>query len=281
MVRNGSFAVNEASLRGQNLFGQPGGSALGENLSGGDKGLNGFSGSNGAGVINPGNEAGTPAGDPRYQQDPGQALGDGKPATANPSLDRDSSQETTSSSVSSTLAAGIRNLTLTGTAAINGSGNSLDNLIIGNMAANELRGEGGNDTLDGKGGNDLLEGGAGQDQLTGGSGADRFRFATGAAFGAGRADRITDFSRSEGDRIEISRSAFGLGTGATVSFQAVSSDLELSNALSTGTLLVQDQRDGSLLFNQNGSAAGAGLGGLFATVNPELTLQASDFALIG
>jgi Ca2+-binding RTX toxin-like protein len=202
-------------------------------------------------------------------------------ATANPSLDRDSSQETTSSSVSSTLAAGIRNLTLTGTAAINGSGNSLDNLIIGNMAANELRGEGGNDTLDGKGGNDLLEGGAGQDQLTGGSGADRFRFATGAAFGAGRADRITDFSRSEGDRIEISRSAFGLGTGATVSFQAVSSDLELSNALSTGTLLVQDQRDGSLLFNQNGSAAGAGLGGLFATVNPELTLQASDFALIG
>jgi hypothetical protein len=81
VVRNGSFAVNEASLRGQNLFGQPGGSALGENLSGGDKGLNGFSGSNGAGVINPGNEAGTPAGDPRYQQDPGQALGDGESLT--------------------------------------------------------------------------------------------------------------------------------------------------------------------------------------------------------
>ena len=280
VVRNGSIAVNQSSLQGRNLFGQPGGSALGENVSGGDKGLNGFSGSNGAGVINPGPDAGSPGGDPRFQQDPGAVLGGNQPAPQFPPAGG-GSQDNVSSSVSATLTAGARNLTLTGTATINGTGNALDNLINGNAAANELRGEGGNDTLDGKGGNDLLEGGAGQDQLTGGTGADRFRFATGAAFGAGGADRITDFSRSEGDRIEISRSAFGLGTGATVSFQAVGSDLDLTRALSTGTLLVQDLRDGSLLFNQNGSAAGAGLGGLFATVNPELTLQASDFALIG
>src|SRR2546430_10068389 len=41
------------------------------------------------------------------------------------------------------------NLTLTGTAAINGTGNALDNIIIGNTAANLLAGNGGTDTLDG------------------------------------------------------------------------------------------------------------------------------------
>jgi len=141
---------------------------------------------------------------------------------------------------STTLAAGTRNLTLTGAAAINGTGNALDNLINGNGAANELRGEAGND---------LLDGGAGRDQLTGGSGADRFRFATASAFGTAQADRITDFSRSEGDRIEISRSAFGLAAGATLSFHAIKFDADLTRVLGSSTLLVQDLRDGSMLFN--------------------------------
>ena len=38
---------------------------------------------------------------------------------------------------------GIENLTLTGTAAINGTGNALDNIIIGNTAANVIAGLGG------------------------------------------------------------------------------------------------------------------------------------------
>ena len=182
--------------------------------------------------------------------------------------------------MTTTLAAGARNLTLTGTALINGTGNVLSNLINGNSAANELRGEAGNDSLDGKAGNDLLDGGAGRDLLTGGSGADRFRFATAGGFGTAQADRIIDFSRSEGDRIELSRSAFGLSAGAAVSFQAVNSDADLSRALSSSTLLIQDLRDGSLLFNQNGTAAGAGQGGVFALVSQGLTLQAGDLALV-
>ena len=57
----------------------------------------------------------------------------------------------------------LENLTLTGGAAIDGTGNGLDNAIIGNVAANTLDGNGGNDHLDGGAGADTLRGGAGDD----------------------------------------------------------------------------------------------------------------------
>ncbi len=62
-----------------------------------------------------------------------------------------------------TLAANIENLTLTGNTAINGTGNTADNVIIGNGANNTLTGGAGNDTLDGGTGNDTMVGGAGND----------------------------------------------------------------------------------------------------------------------
>jgi Ca2+-binding RTX toxin-like protein len=46
----------------------------------------------------------------------------------------------------------VKNLTLTGTADINGTGNSLSNSIIGNSGNNILDGGGGNDVIDGAGG---------------------------------------------------------------------------------------------------------------------------------
>ncbi len=68
-----------------------------------------------------------------------------------------------SSSVTHTLAANVENLTLTGTTAINGTGNASDNRLTGNTANNNLSGAAGNDTLDGGTGNDTMLGGAGND----------------------------------------------------------------------------------------------------------------------
>jgi Ca2+-binding RTX toxin-like protein len=73
--------------------------------------------------------------------------------------------DTIQSSVTFSLAAfpNIENLTLTGSSAINGTGNAANNSLTGNTA---------NNTLDGGDGNDTLNGGAGNDTLIGGNGND-------------------------------------------------------------------------------------------------------------
>ncbi|MBK9663813.1 MAG: hypothetical protein IPO71_12915 [Nitrosomonas sp.] len=107
-----------------------------------------------------------------------------------------------SSSVTYTLPANVENLTLTGTTAINGSGNGLANILIGNSAINQLNGGGGNDTLDG---------GTGNNTLTGGAGQDIFRLTT-----AGHIDAITDFVVVD-DTIQLENAVFtALATPGTL-----------------------------------------------------------------
>jgi Ca2+-binding RTX toxin-like protein len=71
--------------------------------------------------------------------------------------------DTVQSSVTLTLGANVENLLLVGTGAINGTGNTLDNVLTGNSANNTLTGGAGNDRLDGGAGNDTLRGGIGGD----------------------------------------------------------------------------------------------------------------------
>jgi Ca2+-binding RTX toxin-like protein len=80
--------------------------------------------------------------------------------------------DTVRAALSYTLGANTENLTLLGSAAINGTGNGLANTITGNGAANILNGGLGNDTLDGGLGADTLIGGAGNDTYVINSTAD-------------------------------------------------------------------------------------------------------------
>ncbi|NJO32016.1 MAG: hypothetical protein HC869_01655 [Rhodospirillales bacterium] len=112
--------------------------------------------------------------------------------------------DTVQSSVTLTLGADVENLTLTGTTAINGTGNGLANRLLGNSGANALSAGAGNDTI---------EGGGGNDSLTGGAGADQFVFNS----TSGGVDTITDFNQLDGGADEFDVMRFeGLGVGTFV-----------------------------------------------------------------
>ena len=114
-------------------------------------------------------------------------------------------------SLTYTLPANLENLTLTGTAARNGIGNSANNKLIGNSATNTLSGLAGDDTLDGAAGADTLTGGPGNDSLTGGPGADTYAFTSLVG-----ADFVTDFDQPQ-DSFRFVQSGIHIGDGdATV-----------------------------------------------------------------
>ncbi|WP_054121793.1 LamG-like jellyroll fold domain-containing protein [Novosphingobium sp. AAP93] len=121
--------------------------------------------------------------------------------------DANGGKDVVKASVSFTLSANVEQLQLTGIAAINGTGNSGADWIGGNDAANTLNGAAGNDTLRGNGGADVLIGGIGRDFSFGGAGADRFVFSSlgdSTVEDKGR-DQILDFSRSDGDLIDLAK----------------------------------------------------------------------------
>jgi Ca2+-binding RTX toxin-like protein len=87
---------------------------------------------------------------------------------------RDQGIDNVQASVSFKLTANLENLTLTGTEAINATGNKLSNTLTGNSANNTLKGLGGGDRLFGNEGDDVLDGGLDGDIMSGGSGNDRY-----------------------------------------------------------------------------------------------------------
>jgi RTX calcium-binding nonapeptide repeat (4 copies) len=140
------------------------------------------------------------------------------------------------SSVTHTLRAEVENLTLTGTAVINGTGNTLNNTITGNAA---------NNTLNGGAGNDTLNGGAGRDTLTGSTGADNFVFQFGQSTVAA-CDRITDFAIGS-DKIDLLTQA-GAAMNAPTSFSRAANNA--STTLATAVTQVFTDANGALAGNQ-------------------------------
>jgi Ca2+-binding RTX toxin-like protein len=122
-------------------------------------------------------------------------------------------RDTVLSAISYTLADNVEVLHLTGDGNIGGRGNTL---------ANEIHGNRGNNILDGKEGADVLVGGGGRDQLTGGAGADTFRFEEGdTGRTTAAADVILDFTRAQGDKIDLSAIDAREGTAANEAFRFI------------------------------------------------------------
>lgn len=111
--------------------------------------------------------------------------------------------DTVQTGVPHTLGANVENLTLTGSSAVNGTGNGLYNILIGNNANNVLNGGSGNDTLTGGQGNDVLIGGVGNDtfRFSRGEGQDLVRD------GGGTADKLLHDSGIDPLDLIISRQA--------------------------------------------------------------------------
>lgn len=135
--------------------------------------------------------------------------------------------DTVRSYINWTLSDNVERLELLGTAA-NGTGNELNNTLVGNASANVLRGEagndyiaggGGNDTLYGGDGNDTLVGGAGADRLIGGAGADRFVFQSisDSPVGPALRDTIEGFDHGQ-DRINLAAIDANLGAAGDQAF---------------------------------------------------------------
>ncbi|MFL6675370.1 MAG: VCBS domain-containing protein [Massilia sp.] len=174
--------------------------------------------------------------------------------------------DTVQAGISYTLTDNVENLTQTGTAGIDGTGNELNNVLSGNAGANILHGLDGNDTLSGNGGDDSLFGDAGNDLLDGGSGVDKLQG------GTGDDTYIVD---NVGDLVAENQ---GEGTDtvqASVSY-TLSSDVENLLLTGSGNINGTGNELDNVITGNNGSNALNGLGG-----NDTLVGNAGDDVLDG
>ncbi len=164
------------------------------------------------------------------------------------------------------LATNVENLTLTGSAAADGTGNAAANVLIGNDGANLLKGLGGNDVLDGGAGGDQLDGGAGDDIYlinafsdhasaeivdSGSGGRDELRIA------AGVAGQFTAYAGERG----IERIVVGTGTGAVADRSGTAAINVDATALTHGAVIIGNAGINSLTGTSGDDLIGGGLGG--------------------
>jgi Ca2+-binding RTX toxin-like protein len=101
-------------------------------------------------------------------------------------------------------------------------GEAGDDVVLGNLGEDTVDGGSGNDVVRGGQGQDAIQGGIGADYLAGDRGDDTLWGGAGAdifhSFGEAGLDRIMDFNRAEGDRVN-------LVAGTTYSYAQVGADV--------------------------------------------------------
>lgn len=153
-------------------------------------------------------------------------------------------------SVTYTLGSNVEYLTLTGTTEINGTGNTLNNVLYGNSANNVLNGSSGVDILFGGAGNDtlidtsgkgLFSGGAGLDTITGGTSAELISGGTGNdIITTSSGNDVIAFNKGDGlDTVTLGTGSKTLSLGGNLSYAALSftksgNDLILNTATGEG-----------------------------------------------
>lgn len=156
------------------------------------------------------------------------------------------------------------------------TGSSVANVLVGNAGSDVLFGLGGADTLLGGGGKDLINGGEGKDVMTGGGGSDLFIFDD-ADFGGqsdSTADRITDFNRTQGDRINLARvDAIATNAAADDAFTFIGTDTFTGQA---GQLRYEQISANTYV---QGDTTGDGVADFWIRLDGSHALMTSDFIL--
>jgi Ca2+-binding RTX toxin-like protein len=178
------------------------------------------------------------------------------------------------SAITFVTSANVEFLTLAGVAAIDGTGNAIDNWLAGNTAVNTLAGMDGNDALwgdlgddvvDGNNGNDLLQGGGGNDRITdlagnnlldGGAGADTITggSARSMIIGGAGADTITTgggadvIGFNKGDGADVVNASTGTDDTLSLGGGLAYADLKLKKS---GLDLVLDAGNGDQITFKN------------------------------
>ncbi|MEH2170573.1 MAG: hypothetical protein V7K41_28780 [Nostoc sp.] len=93
-------------------------------------------------------------------------------------------------------------------------------------------------------------------------------------------DAIADFKHSQGDKIILDKTTFSAITSIPGTGFSNANDFKITSSGAASTAkIIYDAVSGQLFYNQNGSAAGFGNGGLFATLTDASTLSALDFVV--
>ncbi|MFD2058810.1 beta strand repeat-containing protein [Mesorhizobium calcicola] len=152
----------------------------------------------------------------------------------------------------------LENLQLRSAASINGTGNSIANVIGGNSGNNIINGLGGNDTLSGS------------------TGQDTFVFTT-ALNASTNVDTITDFSVVD-DTIWVDNAIFAAlgGNGTLTANQFVKNTTGL--AADGDDHIIYETDTGWLTYDTNGNASGGSTH--FATLAANLALTNADFVVV-